>query len=437
MLESRRDVVSKMGDLAAEAGLERVAMLAWRDLEDPEAGGSEVHASTVASFWARAGIEVTMRTSFAPGSPQVSWRDGYRVIRKAGRYMVFPRAAFSEMMGWHGGRDGLVEIWNGMPFSSPVWARTPHVTWFHHVHAEMWNMTLPPRLAVAGRTLEARIAPKFYRRTPIVTLSDSSKRDLVEDLGFADRMVHVVPPGIDPRFTPGGVRSDRPLVVGCVYNNDNKYPWDLPANKTQSGIKSDSSKGHNGYNQLRFEDKKGQEQVEFHAERDLDSIILNKETRTIAERAVFGPGSPARDTKIVRGDDKLKVQMGHRDTTISMDDKLQVMMNKTSTIGMKRDATVGMNDTETVGMSQSVTVGMSQSTTIGMSDTITAGISLTVTCGATITLVAGASMISLGPAGVQIVAPSISLVGPVVAAPTIACPSIASPGFVGLINGHP
>jgi glycosyltransferase involved in cell wall biosynthesis len=61
--------------------------------------------------------------------------------------------------------------------------------------------------------LEARIAPRFYRRTPIVTLSESSKRDLVEDLGFADRMVRVVPPGIDPRFTPGGARSERPLVV--------------------------------------------------------------------------------------------------------------------------------------------------------------------------------------------------------------------------------
>ena len=36
--------------------------------------------------------------------------------------MVFPRAAFSEMMGWHGASDGLVEIWNGMPFFSPVWA---------------------------------------------------------------------------------------------------------------------------------------------------------------------------------------------------------------------------------------------------------------------------------------------------------------------------
>ena len=122
-------------------------MLAWRDLDDPEAGGSEVHASTVARLWAEAGLEVTMRTSFASGQPQMSWRDGYRVIRKAGRYMVFPRAAFSEMMGWHGGRDGLVEIWNGMPFMSPLWARTPHVTWLHHVHAEMWDMTLPPRLA--------------------------------------------------------------------------------------------------------------------------------------------------------------------------------------------------------------------------------------------------------------------------------------------------
>ena len=145
-----RPTIAKLGDLAAESGLHRVSILAWRDLDDPEAGGSEVHASTVARLWAEAGLEVTMRTSFASGQPQMSWRDGYRVIRKAGRYMVFPRAAFSEMMGWHGGRDGLVEIWNGMPFMSPLWARTPHVTWLHHVHADMWDMTLPPRLATVG-----------------------------------------------------------------------------------------------------------------------------------------------------------------------------------------------------------------------------------------------------------------------------------------------
>jgi glycosyltransferase involved in cell wall biosynthesis len=206
---------AKLGDLAASAGLRRVAILAWRDLDDPEAGGSEIHASHVAALWGEAGIEVTMRTSHAPGRPQVGWRDGYRVIRKAGRYSVFPRAAFSEMMGWHGASDGLVEIWNGMPFFSPVWARRPRVAWLHHVHDTMWEMTLPPRLAKLGRAVEFRVAPPLYRRTPIVTLSESSKRELVERLRFKPARVHVVPPGVDPRFAPGGERSPVPLVVAA------------------------------------------------------------------------------------------------------------------------------------------------------------------------------------------------------------------------------
>jgi len=207
--------IAKIGDLAAQAGIRRVSMLAWRDLDDPEAGGSEVHASTVAALWGQAGIEVTMRTSFAAGHPQVCWRDGYRVIRKAGRYMVFPRAAISELMGWHGDRDGLVEIWNGMPFFSPVWAKGPRIVWLHHVHAEMWQMTLPPRLAALGNSLESRVAPPFYRRTPIVTLSESSKRELIEELKFKPKRVTVVPPGVDPRFSPAGEKSPTPLVVAA------------------------------------------------------------------------------------------------------------------------------------------------------------------------------------------------------------------------------
>jgi glycosyltransferase involved in cell wall biosynthesis len=206
-------VVSKLGDIAATAGLRRIAMLAWRDLDDPEAGGSELHASRVASLWAEAGIEVTMRTSYAAGHPQVTWRNGYRVIRKAGRYLVFPRAAFSEMMGWHGASDGLVEIWNGMPFFSPLWARRPSVAWLHHVHDSMWEMTLTPRLAQLGRRVEFDVAPLVYRRTPIVTLSNSSKAELVEKLRLKPQHITVVPPGIDPSFTPGGKRSDTPLVV--------------------------------------------------------------------------------------------------------------------------------------------------------------------------------------------------------------------------------
>jgi glycosyltransferase involved in cell wall biosynthesis len=204
-----------LGDLAAEAGLRRIHMLAWRDLDDVEAGGSEVHAHHVASLWAQAGIEVLHRTSYAAGHRQRIMRDGYEVTRKAGRYMVFPRSVAAELAGRNGVRDGLVEIWNGVPFMSPLWCRGPRAVWLHHVHGPMWEMTLPknPGLARMGHLLEERIAPKFYRRAPIITLSSSSKAELVEELGFKERRITVVPPGVDPKFSPGGRRSATPLVL--------------------------------------------------------------------------------------------------------------------------------------------------------------------------------------------------------------------------------
>ena len=207
------ETVSKLGDIAASAGLRRIHLMSWRDLDDVEAGGSEVHASTVARLWAEAGIEVQLRTSYAQGHPPVVMRDGYKVVRRAGRYMIFPRAALFEVSGRAGPRDGLVEIWNGMPFFSPVWARGPKIVFLHHVHAEMWQMVLPPNLATLGDTLERRVAPFLYRRSRIVTLSTSSKAELVDELGYPSSRVTVVPPGVDPRFTPGGERSPTPLVV--------------------------------------------------------------------------------------------------------------------------------------------------------------------------------------------------------------------------------
>lgn len=199
--------------VAAAAGLRRVHMLAWRDLDDPEAGGSELHAARVAGRWAEAGLEVTMRTSFAAGHPIEVDRDGYRVVRRAGRYLVFPRAAFSEALRREGRWDGLVEIWNGMPFFSPIWARGPRVVFLHHVHGAMWRMVLAPGRARLGELTERYLAPPFYRRTQVVTLSESSRHDIVEALRLRPDRVSVVPPGVDPQFTPGGSRATAPLVA--------------------------------------------------------------------------------------------------------------------------------------------------------------------------------------------------------------------------------
>ena len=68
---------------------------------------------------------------------------------------------------------------------------------------------------------------------------------------------------------------DLPIVTGRVYNADSMPPYDLPANKTMSTLKTLSSKGGGGFNELRFEDKKGEEQIFIHGEKNLDTRIKN------------------------------------------------------------------------------------------------------------------------------------------------------------------
>ena len=204
----------RMAARAAEVGIRRIHVLAWRDLDDIEAGGSEVHASMVARHWAAAGLWVSMRTSYAQGRPTQVWRDGYLVTRKAGRYLVFPRSVASALARRSGPRDALVEIWNGMPFFSPLWDLGPRIVLVHHQHADMWRLALPPTLAKVGDTIERVVAPPLYRRSRVVTLSPSSRDELVDGMGLRADHVTVVPPGVADHFTPGPGRSPTPLVLG-------------------------------------------------------------------------------------------------------------------------------------------------------------------------------------------------------------------------------
>lgn len=130
---------------------------------------------------------------------------------------------------------------------------------------------------------------------------------------------------------------DRPLVTGCVYNDQNKPPYALPSNKTQSGIKTRSSKdgGTEDFNELRFEDKAGSEEVYFHAQKDFmrkvendDTLeVDNDQTRTITNN---------RTTEVSQGDDTLKVGQGNRSVTVSQgNDTLAV---KLGNISVKADA---------------------------------------------------------------------------------------------------
>jgi type VI secretion system secreted protein VgrG len=128
---------------------------------------------------------------------------------------------------------------------------------------------------------------------------------------------------------------DKPLVVGAVYNGDNRTPYELPSNKTMAGWKSDSSKGGNGYNELVFEDKKGSEDIRMHAEKDHDVIVRHAQTHTIGEIFVPPKGSPSRTATLNNGDDQLTIQMGDQTVSIPMGSQTTTaMLTITHTVGM-------------------------------------------------------------------------------------------------------
>jgi type VI secretion system secreted protein VgrG len=163
---------------------------------------------------------------------------------------------------------------------------------------------------------------------------------------------------------------DRPLVTGTVYNGDNQVPYTLPDNKTKGGFKTDSSKGHGGYNEIVFEDKKASEQIGVHAQKDLNLVILNSETREIGANFMVPMGSPSRTTTLKNGDDNLTLSTGSQN--------IQIQGNQTTNVNMEVSTTAMITMTLTVGLSTITLTPASVSVASPMIDlTAEATISLT------------------------------------------------------------
>jgi type VI secretion system secreted protein VgrG len=134
---------------------------------------------------------------------------------------------------------------------------------------------------------------------------------------------------------------DRPLITGSVYNGANQPPYTLPDNQTQSGIKTSSSKGNAGFNELRFEDKQDNEEIFVQAQKDLNVKVLNDaawtighdETRTIQH---------ARTHTVKEADDTLVVESGNRSATVKTG-------NETVDIAGTRTVKAGGDETRSVG----------------------------------------------------------------------------------------
>lgn len=176
--------------------------------------------------------------------------------------------------------------------------------------------------------------------------------------------------------------ADQPIITGRVYNADQMPPYDLPANATQTGIKSRSSKGGGtaNFNELRFEDKKGSEQVFLHAEKNQDIEVENDETHWVGHDR----------TKTVDNDETTHVKHD-RTETVDNNETITIGVDRSETVGKNETITIGVDRTETVGSNETITIGFNRTRAVGINEAIAIGAAQEIAVGAARTLTVGAN----------------------------------------------
>ncbi|MDC9590970.1 type VI secretion system tip protein TssI/VgrG [Xenorhabdus sp. XENO-10] len=172
---------------------------------------------------------------------------------------------------------------------------------------------------------------------------------------------------------------DRPIVTGCNYNGRNRPPLDLPAEKTRTTFKTHTHKGE-GFNELRFEDAKGSEEVFIHAQKDMNTKVLNnRDTHVLANHS-----------ETVEKNQTIKVNRHKKET---------VKLTSNEIVGISRTLTVGAGYAITVGASMNTAVALSQTEQVGNHKSITVGNTLSINAGDVIELKCGKSTLRMDSAG--------------------------------------
>lgn len=177
----------------------RVLWLTWKDMQNPLAGGAEVVASELAKRLVAEGHEVTFVAGSFPGAEPETVIDGYRVIRVGSRTTVYWHAyryITRHLRDWP---DLVIEEVNTIPFFSRLYLKRPRRRLlFHMLCREIWFYQMIFPLSLVGYVIEP-LYVRLLRRDPVITISESTKQDLVRH-GFRPDTIQIISEGlsIDP-----------------------------------------------------------------------------------------------------------------------------------------------------------------------------------------------------------------------------------------------
>jgi type VI secretion system secreted protein VgrG len=222
---------------------------------------------------------------------------------------------------------------------------------------------------------------------------------------------------------------DRPLITGVVYNAEQMPPYKLPDEKTKSYIKTHSTKGGDGYNEIRFEDKKDSEQIFIHGQKDMDVRVINDSRENIGHDRHQLIGEEKNGSKIgdqfesIYRDKHLKVHRnriehiggnmqlrvggidgGEGNQDIVIDGSKKELVGKDRHLHIKADRMVkiGGSDSLSVGGDLQEKVGMNYALESGMAVHVKAGMTMVLEAGVQLSLKVGGNFIDISPAGIAI-----------------------------------
>jgi type VI secretion system secreted protein VgrG len=169
---------------------------------------------------------------------------------------------------------------------------------------------------------------------------------------------------------------DQPLVTGRVYNGENPPPYDLPGAKTQSTIKSNTTPGGGGSNEIRFEDAGGSEEVYIHAQKDQNEVVENDHTRTVNRNETIhvvknrDKSVDVDQSETIGANKKISVGANH-DEKIGGDKTMDVTGSHKETIHGSKKVNVSLGHTEVVNLFQNITIGGAKMLKVGAAYTQT------------------------------------------------------------------
>ena len=177
---------------------------------------------------------------------------------------------------------------------------------------------------------------------------------------------------------------DRPIITGRVYNAANKVPYPLPANKNISTLKSDSTKGGGGFNEMKFDDTKGKELVYVQAEKDRTVLVKNDNTENVGHDETIGIGNDRKKdvaknetttigdnrTETVGKDETISIK-GNRTETVTKDEKITINGNRTEVVAKEENITINGGRTETVAKDEKITISGGRTESVAKDEKIT------------------------------------------------------------------